>query len=78
MTGQEIKNPKREYQEAEGEGADDRQRDGDGGELYLADMADEDVGEGGDAVLADDVETNGSSDLPQLGGLHRKDSLHVA
>ena len=57
----------REYQEAKGEGANDGERDGDGGELYLADVANKDVGEGGDAVLADDVETYRSSDLPQLG-----------
>ena len=34
-----------EYQKAEGEGADDGERDRDGGELDLTDVADEDVGD---------------------------------
>ena len=67
-----------EYQKAEGEGADDRERDRDGGELDLTDVADEDVGDWADAVLANDVEANRSSDQPQFRRLSTQNSLHIA
>lgn len=67
----------REYQETEGEGADDGERDRDGGELNLADVTDKDISDGANTVLADDVKSHRSSYRPHLSRLCRQNSLDI-
>jgi hypothetical protein len=63
--------------EAEGEGADDGKRDRDGGELDISHVADEDVGDGVDPELAQDVESDGPRNLPHLHRLSAEDPPHL-
>ena len=52
------------YQEAEREGADDGERDRDGGELKVSDMSDEHGGDGVGAEVADYGEGYRPTDPP--------------
>lgn len=68
-----IRTPKRKGKanhEAEGEGADDGERDRDGRQLDVADVADKDVGERVGPVLAENVERDWGGDLPHPHGLY--------
>lgn len=56
------------YEKAEGEGGDDVEGDGDGGELEVSDVPDEDLRRGVEPEKAHDVERDRSSDGPELLG----------
>lgn len=71
------KQESREYtnHEAKREGADDRERQRNSGELNIAEMADEDVGDGIDGELAQNVENDRQRNLPQAHGFYPENLL---
>ena len=64
-------------QETEREGTDNRESDSYPGELDFADITDENVGDGIGAVLAKNVERDGSSYLPQFHCLSPEHPPHL-